>query len=59
MTQHDHLVRLRHILECGREAQQMIQARERRDLDHDRMLELALTRLVEIVGEAPLPFERS
>ena len=52
MTQHDHRVRLRHMLDHGSEAIQMIQGRERRDLDQDRMLQLALTRLVEIVGEA-------
>ena len=52
MTQHDHRVRLRHMLDHGREALQMIQGRERRDLDHNRMLQLSLTRLVEIVGEA-------
>ena len=52
MTQHDHRVRLRHMLDHGREALQMIQGRERGDLDHDRMLQLSLTRLVEIVGEA-------
>lgn len=52
MTEHDHVLRLRHMLDHGREAMRMIQGRERGDLDRDRMLELSLTRLVEIVGEA-------
>lgn len=40
------------MLDHGREALQMIQGRERRDLDHNRMLQLSLTHLVEIAGEA-------
>lgn len=52
MTQHDHVIRLRHMLDHAREAVQMIQGRQRLDLDRDRMLELSLVRLVEMVGEA-------
>jgi uncharacterized protein with HEPN domain len=52
MTQHDPLLRLRHMLDHAREAVEMVRGRERRDLDRDRMLELSLVRLVEIVGEA-------
>ena len=52
MTQHDPHLRLRHMLDHAREAVEMIRGRERRDLDRDRMLELSLVRLVEIVGEA-------
>ena len=37
----------------------MIQSRERQDLDHDRMLELSLMRLAEIVGEAASQIDRS
>ena len=40
------------MLSHASEAVEMIQGREHRDLQHDRMLELSLVRLVEIVGEA-------
>jgi uncharacterized protein with HEPN domain len=52
MTQHDDEIRLRHMLEHAREARGMIQGKERADLLKDRILELALVRLIEIVGEA-------
>lgn len=52
MTQHDPLVRLRHMLDHAREAVEMTRGRQRADLNDDRMLELSLVRLVEIVGEA-------
>ncbi len=52
MSQHDHRVRLRHMLDHGREAVRMARGRQHHDLERDRMLELSLTRLVEIVGEA-------
>jgi len=52
MTQHDDIVRLGHMLDHAREAIDMLRGRERADLDRDRMLELALVRLIEIVGEA-------
>lgn len=52
MTRHEDTIRLRHMLEHAREAVDMIQGKQRADLDRERMLELALTRLVEIVGEA-------
>ncbi len=41
-----------HMRDYGREAVRMIEGKTRNDLDNDRKLELALTRLVEIVGEA-------
>lgn len=44
--------RLLHMLEASREAVSFASLRQREDLDADRMLLLALTRLVEIVGEA-------
>lgn len=44
--------RLVHMLEASREAMSFVSLRRREDLDTDRMLLLALTRLVEIVGEA-------
>lgn len=52
MTQHDVFARLRHMLDHSREAVQMVKGMDRADLEHDRKTELALTRLVEIVGEA-------
>jgi len=45
-------VRLLHMLEHSREAIQLVAGRTRRDLDTDRVLSLALVRLLEIVGEA-------
>ena len=52
MTQHDDHTRLRHMLDYAQEAVQMTGGRHRGDLDRDRMLELALVRLIEIIGEA-------
>ncbi|MFW6118912.1 MAG: DUF86 domain-containing protein [Planctomycetota bacterium] len=52
MTRHEDTVRLRHMLEHAREAVELTEGKSRADLDSDRTLELALTRLVEIVGEA-------
>ena len=46
------LVRLHHILDAAREAVGFVQGRCRTDLDADRMLNLALVRLLEIIGEA-------
>lgn len=45
-------VRLLHMLEHSREAIQFVAGRTRQDLDTDRVLSLALVRLLEIVGEA-------
>ena len=45
-------VRLRHLVDAATTAQEFVAGRERRDLDADEMLRLALTKLVEIVGEA-------
>lgn len=52
MTQHDDSLIVRQMLDHAREAVAMSDQRRREDLRDDRMLELALTRLVEIVGEA-------
>jgi uncharacterized protein with HEPN domain len=40
------------MLDCADEARGLVAGRERSDLDSDRTLELALVRLLEIVGEA-------
>jgi uncharacterized protein with HEPN domain len=48
----DDLVRLRHMLDSASEAVELIQGISRADLDTNRVLSLALVRLLEIVGEA-------
>ena len=52
MRQRDPKVTLRQMLDYAREVQTLGQGKQRADLDHDRLLELALTRLLEIIGEA-------
>jgi len=52
MTQHDDVIRLRHMLDHALEAVEMARGRQREDLERDRMLQLALVWLVEVVGEA-------
>jgi len=51
MQPEDH-VRLRHLVDAASTAGRFITGRSRSDLDEDEMLRLALTKLVEIVGEA-------
>ncbi len=46
------IVRLRHMRDYAREAVDMIRGRVRADLDTERQLNLALVRLLEVVGEA-------
>lgn len=50
--QPDDEVRLRHLIDAARTATEFVDGRERGDLERDEMLRLALTKLVEIVGEA-------
>ncbi len=45
-------VRLRHLIDAAETAIRFARGRTRADLDNDEMLTLALTKLVEIVGEA-------
>jgi len=52
MTRHDPMVRVRHMLDHAREAVEMVRGRSRADLDTDRQLNLALVRLMEVIGEA-------
>ncbi|MHB9052382.1 MAG: HepT-like ribonuclease domain-containing protein [Thermoleophilia bacterium] len=52
MTLHDDDMRLRHMLDYSHEALELVKNRRRSDLDNDRVLELALVRLLEIIGEA-------
>ncbi len=44
--------RIRHMADAAEQALSFVEGRTRGDLDHDDMLLLALTRAVEIVGEA-------
>jgi len=44
--------RLQHMLDHAREAADLVRGRTRSDLDRERVLSLALVRLLEIVGEA-------
>ncbi len=60
MSKHESRVRLRHMLDYAREALVLSRGKARADLDTDRMLNLALTRLLEMIGEAAnqVPRER-
>ena len=52
MSRHDPLVRAQHMRDHSREAIDLLGEKTLDDLLHDRTLQLALVRLVEIVGEA-------
>jgi len=52
MSRHDPTITLRHMLEYAREAADLVRGRERADLDRDRQLNLAVVRLLEVLGEA-------
>ncbi len=52
MSRHETLVRIHHMLDHAREAVAMSVGKTREDLDSDRKLNLALVRLLEVVGEA-------
>lgn len=52
MPRHDPLVPLKHMLDSAQEAVGLARGRKREDLDTDRMLNLSLTRLLEVIGEA-------
>jgi len=52
LSKHDDEVRLRHMLDHANEAVELVRGRSDEDLSADRVLQLALVRLVEIVGEA-------
>jgi uncharacterized protein with HEPN domain len=52
MSRRDPGIYLRHMLDHAQEAIAMARGRERADLDTDRQFNLALVRLVEIIGEA-------
>ena len=48
----DDVIRLRHMIDAAKSAQQFVAGRSRGDLDSDSMLLFALVRAIEIVGEA-------
>jgi uncharacterized protein with HEPN domain len=52
MSRHDDSVRLRHMLDAAEKAIGFVKGKVRADLDRDEKLTLAVTRLVEIIGEA-------
>ena len=52
MSRREGSVRLRHMLDHGREAIAIAAGKSRADLDKDRTPNLVLVRLLEIVGEA-------
>jgi uncharacterized protein with HEPN domain len=52
MSKRDPEVALRQILAYARETVEISKSKSRQDLDHDRLLNLALTRLLEMLGEA-------
>jgi len=52
MSRHDFVVRSRHMLDAAEEAVDMLGERTVEDLKADRQLQLALVKLIEIVGEA-------
>ncbi len=60
MTQHNTIVSIHQMLDHSKEAVEMAGGYTRSDLDTNRMLSLALIRLMEIIGEAanrvPRPF---
>ena len=51
MNEHD-LIRLRHMLNSSREALAFMKEQNRDNLESNRMLQLAVIRLIEVIGEA-------
>lgn len=45
-------VRICHILDAARQAVEFVQERSREELDNDKMFNLSVIRLLEIIGEA-------
>ena len=52
MSRRDDALSLRHMRDHAVEAAELVRGRARAELDADRVLALALTKLVEIIGEA-------
>lgn len=52
MSRNNHIVNLRHMLDHAKETLSLVQGKNRADLDSDRLLNLSVVRLLEIIGEA-------
>jgi uncharacterized protein with HEPN domain len=52
MSRHDDAVRLRHMLDAARKAGSLVAGKSRHEVAADELAQLALARLLEIVGEA-------
>ncbi len=52
MSKHDPELAMHQLLAYAREAVEISRGKTRKDLDQDRLFNLALTRLVEVIGEA-------
>jgi len=52
MSKRDPRVPLRHMLDFAREAARFAEGKTREDIENDRLLNLALVHLIELVGEA-------
>ena len=59
MTEHDDRLPMHQMLEHAREAVDMIRGRTRAELRTNRILQLALVHLVQVVGEAATPVSRA
>lgn len=46
------LIRLQHMLDAAKEAVELAAGKSRHDIENERMLNLSLVRLIEVVGEA-------
>jgi len=51
MSRRDPATSLRQMRDCAREVVDLVRGRSRSDLDSDRLLALALVRLLEIIGD--------
>ncbi len=52
MSRRDDAVSLRHMLDHAREARDLVKGKRRSSLESDRLLALAVVRLLEVTGEA-------
>jgi uncharacterized protein with HEPN domain len=52
MPKHDPLLSIRQMLDFAREAESLLKNRTRNDIEKDRMLQLSLLKLLEMVGES-------